>query len=176
MLAFPVQEHPDIVSAQLWEEAMDKTERDALQNTKFEDTYIHADGMPWTPFSEGIEIKVLRTSQETGAWTTLFRCAKGSAFARHEHLGAGEYLMLSGKMEVRGGVEKGGITAYPGDYGYEPNGMIHDSTCFPEESVFYFTNYGPIRFMDDADKTVFVLDWQAVAKIGAQSAKARAAE
>ncbi|HUC63885.1 MAG TPA: 2,4'-dihydroxyacetophenone dioxygenase family protein [Stellaceae bacterium] len=155
---------------------MDKTDRDALQNAKFEDTYIHADGMPWTPFSEGIEIKVLRTSQETGAWTTLFRCAKGSAFARHEHLGAGEYLMLSGKMEVRGGVEKGGITAYPGDYGYEPNGMIHDSTCFPEESVFYFTNYGPIRFMDDADKTVFVLDWQAVAKIGAQSAKARAAE
>lgn len=98
----------------------------------------------------------------------LFKCAKGSAFARHEHLGSGEYLMLTGKMEVRGGVQKGGITAYPGDYGYEPNGVIHDSTCFVEDSTFYFTNFGPIKFIDDEDKTLFVLDWQGVRAIEAQ--------
>ena len=28
--------------------------------------------------------------------------------------------------------EKGGITAITGDYGYEPNGVIHDMTNFPE--------------------------------------------
>ena len=146
----------------------DKASRDAQRNAVIKDTYIHVDGEPWLPFSEGIEFKVLRTSSETGIWTVLFKCAKGSSFARHEHLGAGEYLMLSGHVEVRGGVQKGGITAYAGDYGYEPTGSIHDSTYFPEDSIFYFTNYGPIRFIDDEDKTLFVLDWQGVRGLEAQ--------
>jgi quercetin dioxygenase-like cupin family protein len=146
----------------------DKATRDAQRNAIFKDTYVHVDAMPWIPFSEGIDFKVLRTSAETGAWTVLFKCAKGSAFARHEHLGAGEYLMLSGKVEVRGGVQKGGITAYPGDYGYEPSGVIHDSTYFVEDSIFYFTNYGPIKFIDDGDQTPFVLDWRGVRALEAQ--------
>src|SRR5215813_12173969 len=79
----------------------DKTTRDTLRNANFQDTYIHTVDQPWIPFSEGIDIKVLRTSAETGTWSALFKCAKGSAFARHEHLGSGEYLMLTGKMEVR---------------------------------------------------------------------------
>jgi hypothetical protein len=153
----------------------DKSTRDAARNAKFKDTYIHTSAQPWIPFSEGIELKVLRTSSETGAWTVLFKCAKGSAFARHEHLGAGEYLMLTGKMEVRGGVEKGGITAYPGDYGYEPNGVIHDSTCFVEDSTFYFTNYGPIKFIDDEDKAVMVVDWQTIRAIEAEGRQKLAA-
>jgi acetylacetone-cleaving enzyme len=57
-------------------------------------------------------------------------------------LGAGEYYVISGKMEVRGGVENGGITAITGDYGYEPNGVIHDMTNFPEDTILYFTNFG----------------------------------
>lgn len=154
----------------------DKSARDAQRNANIKDVYIHTADHPWLPFSPGIDFKVLRTSQETGHWTVLFKCAVGSAFARHEHLGAGEYLLLSGKMEIRGGVEKGGITAYPGDYGYEPNSVIHDSTCFPEESVLYFTNFGPIRFMDDEDKTVFVLDWAGVRNMEAEARTKLAAE
>jgi hypothetical protein len=146
----------------------DKAARDAKRNAIFKDTYIHVEALPWVPFSEGIDFKVLRTSAETGSWTVLFKCARGSSFARHEHLGAGEYLMLSGKGEVRGGVENGGITAYPGDYGYEPSGVIHDSTCFSEDSIFYFTNYGPINFIDDDDKTLFVLDWRGVLALESQ--------
>ena len=73
----------------------DKTTRDTLRNANFQDTYIHTVDQPWIPFSEGIDIKVLRTSAETGTWSVLFKCAKGSAFARHEHLGSGEYLMLT---------------------------------------------------------------------------------
>ena len=153
----------------------DKATRDARRNANIKDTYIHTTAMPWINFSEGIDIKVLRASQETGTWAALFRCAKGSAFARHEHLGAGEYLMLSGKMEVRGGVERGGITAYPGDYGYEPNGVIHDSTCFVEDSEFFFINFGPIKFIDDDDNIVMVLDWQTIRDIGAKAQAQQAA-
>jgi len=72
--------------------------------------------------------------------------------------------VFSGKMEVRGGVENGGITAITGDYGYEPNGVIHDMTNFPEDTILYFTNFGPIRYVDDDNNTVGFLGWQGVLK------------
>ena len=122
----------------------------------------------------GIDFKVLRATQETGHWTVLLKCAKGSGIPRHEHLGAGEYYVVAGKMEVRGGVENGGITAITGDYGYEPNGVIHDMTNFPEDTVLYFTNFGPIRYIDDDDNTTGFLDWQGVLK-AAEEAKAKIA-
>jgi len=54
----------------------DKTTRDTLRNANFQDTYIHTVDQPWIPFSDGIDIKVLRTSAETGTWSVLFKCAK----------------------------------------------------------------------------------------------------
>src|SRR5215475_11700153 len=140
----------------------DKAQRDALNNQRFKDIYIHASQEPWIQFYPGIGFKLLRATQETGHWTVLLNCAKGSSIPRHEHLGAGEYFVVSGKMEVRGGVENGGITAITGDYGYEPNGVIHDMTNFPEDTVIYFTNFGPIRYIDDDNNTVGFLDWQGV--------------
>ena len=68
-----------------------KFERDQHSNVRFQDTYIHASQEPWLPFADGIDFKPLRATQETGAWTVLFRCRKDSGFARHVHLGAGEY-------------------------------------------------------------------------------------
>ncbi|MGR8921819.1 MAG: 2,4'-dihydroxyacetophenone dioxygenase family protein [Gammaproteobacteria bacterium] len=124
-----------------------------------EDLYVATSDMPWLEFGPKIDIKVLRTSQETGAWTVLFRCAKGAAFNPHRHLGGGEYLMLKGTMEVRGGAAKGGITAKSGDYGYEPNGVLHDETFFPEDSELYFTNFGAIQFLTEDLKPDFVLDY-----------------
>jgi anti-sigma factor ChrR (cupin superfamily) len=83
----------------------DKAQRDALNNQRFKDIYIHASQEPWIKFFPGIGFKLLRATQETGHWTVLLNCAKGSSIPRHEHLGAGEYYVVSGKMEVRGGVE-----------------------------------------------------------------------
>jgi len=148
-----------------------KLERDARRNAGLGDIYVDTAAEPWINFSPGIDFKLLRTSQETGAWTALFKCAAGSSFARHEHLAAGEYLMLSGKMEIRGGAERGGVTAKAGDYGYEANGMWHDDTCFPEETVLYFTNFGAIRFVDDDDNTLAVVDYKMlreIAEVGRQ--------
>jgi quercetin dioxygenase-like cupin family protein len=112
----------------------EKAQRDALNNERFLDRYVHASQQPWIEFYPGIGFKLLRATQETGHWTILLNCSKGSSIPRHEHLGAGEYYVISGKMEVRGGVENGGITAITGDYGYEPNGVIHDMTNFPEDT------------------------------------------
>lgn len=149
-----------------------RTILDQMRNAEIQDTYVHPGDLQWVPFpgAPGIDMKVLRVSSETGTWTVLFQCATGSGFPRHMHLGAGEYLMLSGEMEVRGGVKAGGITAVAGDYGYEPSGMIHDFTNFVADSTFIFTNHGPIKFIDDDDNVVGILDWQGILAIEASAA------
>lgn len=152
-----------------------KSDRDARRNAGLGDIYVNTSAESWINFSPGIDFKLLRTSQETGAWTVLFKCAAGSSFARHEHLAAGEYLMVSGAMEIRGGVEKGGVTARTGDYGFEANGTWHDDTRFTEETILYFTNFGPIRFVDDEDRTLVVLDYKMLREVAQAGQTKRAA-
>lgn len=152
----------------------EKTERDAQHNAMLEDVSVRSADLEWLPFCPGITFKLLRVSPETGAWTVLFHADAGSGFDRHKHLGPAEYFMISGRMDIRGGAEAGGYTAVAGDYGFEANGMIHDWTNFPEESVFYFTNRGPLGFIDDKDQVVAVLDWQGVVEMAAQPAEATA--
>ena len=43
---------------------------------------------------------------------------------------------------------------------------------FPEDTVLYFTNFGPIRYIDDDDNTTGFLDWQGILK-AAEQAKAK---
>ncbi len=139
-----------------------------------EDLYVATGEMPWLVFGNGIDFKVLRTSQETGSWTVLFRCAPGSSFNPHRHLGGGEYLVLKGRMEVRGGAAKGGITANAGDYGYEPNGILHDETSFPEQTELYFTNHGAIQFLTPDLEPDFVLDFAKLEELAGAAQKAAA--
>src|SRR5690242_6423450 len=65
-----------------------KTQHDAVNNERFEDIYVHASQEPWVQWYPGIGLKLLRATQETGHWTILINCSKGSSFPRHEHLGA----------------------------------------------------------------------------------------
>ncbi|HKC51416.1 MAG TPA: 2,4'-dihydroxyacetophenone dioxygenase family protein [Myxococcota bacterium] len=136
--------------------------------------YVSTRSMSWAVLSPGIWMKVLRLSPESGTWTVLLRAEAGASFARHRHLAAGEYFMLSGKMEVRGGAQAGGTTAVAGDYGWEPVSVIHDHTFFPEETEFLFTNHGAVQFVDEQGNTTAVLDWEAIQSL-AQIASARAA-
>ena len=78
--------------------------------------------------------------------------------------------MLKGKMEVRGGAENSGITAYAGDYSYEPNGILHQVTTFSERTELYFNNQGPLEFLNDAGALEFILDWRMLEQL-TQSAK-----
>lgn len=114
--------------------------------------------MPWITFADGIDYKVLRTSAETGIWTVLFKCAKGSSFPPHLHYGAGEYFMFSGVMDYRMGV------ARAGDYGYEPLGVYHENTHFLEDTELWFTNYGPIAFTNPDGSVKLLLDWKFFAE------------
>jgi len=130
------------------------------------DILCATDQLSWVPFSNGISYKILRVSAETGTWTVLFKCDKGSSFAPHFHHGAGEYLMLKGTMDYRAGVAKAG------DYGYEPLGVYHERTVFPEDSVLWFSNHGPIAFMNPDKSIAMMLDWKFFADKQAELAAA----
>jgi anti-sigma factor ChrR (cupin superfamily) len=120
----------------------------------YDEVKLHTSEMSWIVFSPGIDYKILRTSPETGVWTVLFRCAKGSSFPPHLHYGAGEYFLFKGAMEYRMGA------ARAGDYGYEPLGVYHEHTNFTEDSELLFTNYGPIAFVNEDMSVKFLLDWK----------------
>jgi anti-sigma factor ChrR (cupin superfamily) len=121
-------------------------------NDNPEDIAVDTNTLDWTELSEGIAFKVLRLSQETGTWTVIFRCQPGSTFAPHLHLGAGEYYVIKGRMDYRAG------TANSGGYGYEPLGVFHEKTVFPEYTELYFTNHGPVAFVDEQKNITSVLD------------------
>lgn len=126
-----------------------------------DDILLQTDKMEWTPLVEGIGFKLLYSSSETGRWTVLLNCEKGSAFAMHRHYGPGEYYVVSGKMEYRAG------SAKTGDYGYEPLGAVHEHTFFPEHTILHFTNYGPVLFIDDDDNVLSVLDHKLLEDLAA---------
>jgi anti-sigma factor ChrR (cupin superfamily) len=115
----------------------------------------------WIPLTNGIEFRLLFASDETGRWTVLFRCQPGSFISRHKHYGAGEYYVIKGRMEYRMG------SAPAGSYGYEPIGVIHDRTTFPEYTELLFTNFGPVVFLNDDDSVVSILDQAVLRRLAA---------
>lgn len=121
-----------------------------------QDLLIDPNQQPWVTLFENIRFKLLRSSAETGVWTVILRCPKGSGFSRHRHLGAGEYYVISGRMGYRAG------EATAGCYGYEPLGVTHDETRFLEDTDLLFTNHGPVVFLDDEDNVISVLNHETL--------------
>jgi anti-sigma factor ChrR (cupin superfamily) len=118
----------------------------------------------WIRMNDGIDFRLLFTSGETGRWTVLFRCQPGSFIPRHRHYGAGEYFVVKGRMEYRMGA------APAGTYGYEPIGVVHDRTEFPEYTELLFTNFGPVAFLNDDDSVAYMLDQTALNRMAAAAA------
>ena len=132
---------------------------------KVDGEYVQIQDLEWQPFPDafsdgGIRWKLLHVSPEVGAWTAIFDCPEGSSFARHVHVGPGEYLLTKGKMEVRGGDDEGGATAYELGYGYEACNARHDKTFFPVDSEFYMTFLGPLQFIEDDGSPIAVVGWE----------------
>lgn len=82
-------------------------------------------------------------SPDAGSWTAAFLYPKGASVPSHVHVGPGEYFMVRGKLEVRGGDDDGGVTATAPCYGYEATGAVHDQTLFLEETEVYMRFQGP---------------------------------
>ena len=131
---------------------------------KADDEYVQIDQGPWAPFPEafskgGIKWKLLHVSPEMGSWTAIFDCPAGSSFATHFHTGPGEYFLYKGRMDIRGGKDAGGDSAFAPGYGFEASDVRHDETNFPIDSAFYMTFLGPLAMIRDDGSVIANIGW-----------------
>ncbi len=124
--------------------------------------------LPWIELGAGLagnSIKVLRVSEETGAYTLLVRAKKGTVNQAHVHSGP-DFYILEGAFQYRAGV------ARAGDWVYEPAGARHEATTALEDTVYLANVYGPILFEQEDGTIDYVQDWRTI-KALAESAGAR---
>jgi quercetin dioxygenase-like cupin family protein len=107
--------------------------------------FIDTRALPWlvNPELPDIAIKVLRVSEETGITSLIVR--HNGVAGPHYHLGAADFLVLSGRIGYRAGPPEG---YGPGVWFFEPAGARHDATQrIGDEDLIYTANvYGPVQF------------------------------
>lgn len=121
--------------------------------------FIDAKTVPWiiNPDLPDIGLKILRVSEETGVISLIVK-HKGIA-TPHTHIGAADFLVLSGAIGYRAGPPEG---YGAGMWFYEPAGARHESTqSLTEEPLIYTANvYGPLIFDSGKGTPVeAVLSW-----------------
>tara|TARA_R110001599_G_scaffold353884_2_gene602338 strand:+ start:19675 stop:20106 length:432 start_codon:yes stop_codon:yes gene_type:complete len=112
-------------------------------NSELMDSLAVSTQMDWINYEPGAAMKILWTGTESGRWAVLFKWDKGYAAGQHKHLSAAYTFILKGRLQVRDSVLN------PGDFVYEPNGMIHGKTTALEDTEYFFMCDGPVLFFDD---------------------------
>ena len=117
----------------------------AFANNGLHPHFVDTRAIPWidNPAVPGMGLNVLRVSEETGI-TSLIVKHNGVA-GPHYHLGAADFLVLSGRIGYRAGPPEG---YGPGVWFYEPAGARHEATQrVGEDDLIYTANiYGPLQF------------------------------
>lgn len=127
-------------------------------NDQLADIIVRANE-PWIEMKPGMSwVKVLWTGPESGRWVALFRWKKGYVAARHKHLADAHTYVLKGRIQVRGGILEAG------DYDYEPNGVVHDTTTALEDSEYLFVCQGPLVYFDDSG-LISYLSWEELRRM-----------
>ncbi len=107
--------------------------------------FIDTRSVPWiiNPGLPDIALKILRVSEETGTVSLIVR--HNGVAGPHYHLGAADFMVLSGRIGYRAGPPDG---YGPGVWFFEPAGARHDATQrIGDEDLIYTANvYGPIQF------------------------------
>merc|ERR1712087_501996 len=128
-------------------------------NAKIHPHFVDTKAIPWIDGGmPGLSLKIMRISAETGIVSMIVR-QNGQAVP-HYHLGASDFLVLSGRIGYRAGPPQG---YGPGMWFYEPAGARHEATqrVKEDEDLVYFANaYGPIQFDSGVGTPVeAVLSW-----------------
>jgi hypothetical protein len=102
-------------------------------------------------------LKVLRVSEETGICSLIVR--HNGVAGPHYHLGAADFLVLSGQIGYRAGPPEG---YGPGVWFFEPAGARHEATQrIGDDDLIYMANvYGPVQFDEGVGTPIAaVLSW-----------------
>ena len=107
--------------------------------------FVDTRAIPWLENEHvpDMGLKILRVSEETGI-ASMIVLHNGVA-GPHYHLGAADFMVLSGSIGYRAGPPEG---YGPGVWFYEPAGARHEATQrVGEEDLIYTANvYGPLQF------------------------------
>jgi len=77
--------------------------------------------LPWVDGGDGVELKLLRVSLDTGVWVVRNRFQPGAQLQIHKHTGAVEGFTLSGRWQY---LEYDFVNT-AGSYIHEPAGSVH---------------------------------------------------
>jgi hypothetical protein len=114
---------------------------------------LHTMDMPWIPSGPGNSFRPLRFT--TGGWSELMRVEPGRGAPLHRHTGPVHAFNLAGTRRILGSGELVG----PGDYVYEPGGMIDGWEAVGDEPcVVHFNIVGAVEYLDDAGHVIAVAD------------------
>ncbi|MGL5114374.1 MAG: cupin domain-containing protein [Beijerinckiaceae bacterium] len=91
---------------------------------------------PWTERTLGVDVKVLRWDQETGARAIMLRMAPGAVLPDHDHDGDEEVFMLSGDLMFDD------LLLGAGDYLRMPAGSHHTVGRSPSGCVAIVVTHG----------------------------------
>ena len=116
--------------------------------------FIDTRSVEWivNPGLPDIALKILRVSEETGITSLLVR--HNGVAGPHYHLGAADFLVLSGHIGYRAGPPEG---YGPGVWFYEPAGARHEATqrIGDDVDLIYTANvYGPVQFDEGPDTAI----------------------
>ena len=116
--------------------------------------FVDTRAVEWivNPGLPDIALKVLRVSEETGITSLIVR--HNGVAGPHYHLGAADFLILSGHIGYRAGPPEG---YGPGVWFFEPAGARHEATqrIGDHEDLIYTANvYGPVQFDDGPDTAI----------------------
>jgi hypothetical protein len=116
-------------------------------------TPLPTNDMPWIPTGPGTWFRPLRFTP--AGWSELMRVAPGTAVPLHRHTGPVHAFNLAGARRILGSDELVG----PGDYVYEPGGMVDGWQAVGDEPcVIHLNITGAVEYVDDAGDVVAVCD------------------
>lgn len=108
---------------------------------------VDTNRLPWIalPHADGLCVKPLRASRETGVFTVVMRLRAGSVWSSTAHLGAMDMLVLSGEIACAGRSVTG--TYGPGTFGYIPANARIEGMRATVDTEILATCHGAIAFL-----------------------------
>ena len=139
-------------------------------NESLEDTVVAASDDDWLETEPGRAwVRLLWSQGETGRHAGIYRWKKGYAAPSHKHFGAVYVYVISGKLQVRDNI------LGPGDFLFEPNGMVHYATEALEDVDYLMLADGPVLFFDENGFTGY-FGWEELRRLEAGAAPPTAAQ
>jgi quercetin dioxygenase-like cupin family protein len=131
---------------------------DVTYNPDFDPTGIEGgldtNTLPWIDLSHapGMSYKPMRVSPETSMFSLIIRLKKGTVQPSMIHLGAMDFMILSGKMTFPDGPLAG--TVEEGIFGFIPANTMVEGLVANEDTEYLGNFYGPIAFLGPDNKTI----------------------